>query len=84
MLYFSDLLVTSTMMKEFHCVVCFVFVFLHGINAVEKPKNIINTNIYICIFPKNQFLFLLRRMEMYFDQQNTQIEQVVNTLVVTF
>lgn len=58
--------------------------FLHGINAVEKPKNIINTNIYICIFLKNQFLFLLRRMEMYFDQQNTQKEQVVNTLVVTF
>ena len=84
MLYCSDLLVTSTMMKEFNCVVCFVFVFLHGINAVEKPKNIINTNIYICIFLKNQFLFLLRRMEMYFDQQNTQIEQVVNTLVVTF
>ena len=58
--------------------------FLHGINAVEKPKNIINANIYICIFLKNQFLFLLRRMEMYFDQQNTQKEQVVNTLVVTF
>ena len=52
MLYCSDLLVTSIMMKEFHCVVCFVFVFLHGINAVEKPKNIINTNIYICIFFK--------------------------------
>ena len=84
MLYCSDLLVTSIMMKEFHCVVCFVFVFSHGINVVEKPKNIINTNIYICIFLKNQFLFLLRRMEMYFDQQNTQIEQVVNTLVVTF